>query len=357
MRGCRAAMSDTAAQVVGGRVDQSRALLTLMSGAWVTQAIHAAAQLRIADHLGAGRATVSDLAALTEADEDSLGRLLRYLATLDVLEESDERFALTDKGHLLRTDLPESLHSVALLYGGLFYQSFGALHEAVRTGVNAFQHVFGMPPFDYIGCHPEEAQIFDRAMAAGRQFFAAVPGAIDFTTADVVVDLGGGVGELLAQILLAEPKVRGVLFELPHVLDRAGAHLRARGCLDRCDLVAGDLTEWVPRGGDVYLLARILHDWPDARCETILRNCQANMHSEASLVVIERPLPADGSPSLACAWDINMMVNNVGGRERTIDEYERLLDRGGLTLRDRTPLGLDMEALLARPTGRGSPAV
>jgi hypothetical protein len=345
-------LSPTVSETSTDSGDPSRALLELMSGAWATQAIHAAAQLGIADHLATGSATHSELACRTETDEESLARLLRYLVALGVLSQTDEGFALTDRGRLLRTDLPGSLHDAALLYGGMFYQSFAALHETVRTGVSAFEHVFGMAPFEYMSCHPEQAQIFDRAMAAGRQFFAAVPTAVEFVDVDVVVDLGGGVGELLAQILLAEPRVRGVLVELPHTLDRARAHLGACGCLDRCDLIAGDLTVRVPEGGDMYLLSRILHDWPDPHCETILRNCRASMEDDASLLIIERPLPTDGSPSLAGAWDINMMVNNVGGRERTIDEYERLLRRSGFLLRDRTSLGLDMEALLARPANR-----
>jgi O-methyltransferase domain/Dimerisation domain len=346
------ALSPTVSQIAIESDDPSRALLELMSGAWATQAIHAAARLGIADQLAAGSVSGGELAARTGTDEESLGRVLRYLVALGVLIEKEERFALTEKGRLLRTDLPGSLHYAALLYGGMFYQSFAALHETVRTGVSAFEHVFGMPPFEYMSCHPDQAQIFDRAMAAGRQFFAAVPAAVDLAGVEVVVDVGGGVGDLLARILLAQPRVRGVLVELPHVLGRARAHLRACGCLDRCDLVAGDLTERVPDGGDMYLLSRILHDWPDPICETILRNCRASMHDDAALMIIERPLPTDRSLSLAGAWDINMMVNNVGGRERTIDEYERLLRRGGFLLRQRRPLGLEMEALLARPTNR-----
>jgi hypothetical protein len=350
-----ALISPTMSQNATDLDDPSRALLTLMSGAWATQAIHAAAQLGIADHLATGSASGSELATRSETDEESLARLLRYLVALGLLSQTDQEFTLTEKGWLLRTDLPGSLHHAALLYGGMFYDSFAALHKTVRTGVSGFEHVFHLPPFEYMSQHPDQAQIFDRAMAAGRQFFAAVPTAVDLAGVEVVIDVGGGVGELLAQILLAQPRVRGVLVELPHVLDRARAHLRACGCLDRCDLVAEDLTERVPEGGDLYLLSRILHDWPDPRCETILRTCRASMHDDASLVIIERPLPADGSLSLAGAWDINMMVNNVGGRERTIDEYERLLGRSGFLLRDRRPLGLEMQALLARPTNRLDP--
>jgi hypothetical protein len=334
------------------REDPRHGLLSLMSGAWATQAIHAAARLGIADHLAGGSATSAELAALTDSDEDFLRRLLHYLVSLGVLEGAGDAFALTDKGQLLRTGTPGSFHHLALLYGGIFYQSFAALHNTVRTGISGFQQVFGMAPFEYMSSHPEEAQVFDRAMGAGRFVFAAVPAAIDLDGVEIVVDIGGGLGELLAQILLAEPRIRGVLVDLPHVLQRARAHLSECNCLVRCDLVAADLTDPAPVGGDVYFLSRILHDWPDRQCGAILRACRAGMHSDASLVIIERLLPDDGSPSLAHAWDINVMVNNVGGRERTLGEYQSLLADSGFVLQDTRSLLLDLKILIARPAGR-----
>ena len=327
--------------------EAARKLLGLMTGAWATQALHTAAELRIADHLRDGAKSASELATLAGADRDSLERLLRYLASLGVVHEEDEAFRLGEGGQLLRTDVPGSLHAVALLYGGLFYESFGALHHAVRTGERAFDHVFGSRLFDYLAEHPDEARTFDRAMAAGSSFFASVPEAVDFSSSEVVVDVGGGVGELLGRILSAHRHLHGVLIERPHVLDEARRRLSALGCLDRCRLVEGDFRQSVPPGGDTYLLARILQDWPDEQCRAILANCRGSMEEGNRLLVIERPIPSDGAPSLARSWDLHMMAN-VGGRERTHDDYRALLATAGFDLAESRPLPLDMEVLVAR---------
>jgi O-methyltransferase domain/Dimerisation domain len=326
--------------------DAARAMLELMTGAWATQALRTAAQLHIADHLRDRPKTTAELAALAGADHDSLDRLLSYLASIGVLHSDGDSFRLSQCGQLLRTDVPDSLHAVALLYGGLFYRSFGALDHAVRTGENAFEHVFGRPTFDYLAEHSEAARTFDLAMAAGSSFFASVAEVVDFSHANVVVDVGGSTGDLLAHILTAHHHLRGVLFERPHVLAAARRRLATLGCLDRCELVAGDFMDGIPGGGDVYLLSRILHDWSDEPCRTILDNCRASMPLGARLLVIERPIPADDAASLARSWDIHMMVN-TGGRERTLADYRDLLAATGFKLHDRHPLPLDVEVLAA----------
>jgi O-methyltransferase domain/Dimerisation domain len=326
----------------------ARAMLELMTGAWATQALHTAAELRIADHLRDHPRSTAELAALASADHDSLDRLLGYLASIGVLHREGDSFRLSERGQLLRPDAPGSMHALALLYGGLFYRSFGALGHAVRTGENAFEHVFGRPAFDYLAEHPEAARTFDLAMAAGSSFFASVAEVVDFSHANVVVDVGGSTGDLLAHILTAHHHLRGVLFERPHVLAAARRRLATFGCLDRCELVAGDFMNGIPGGGDVYLLSRILHDWSDEPCRTILANCRAGMQPGARLLVIERPIPADGAASLARSWDIHMMVN-TGGRERRLSDYRDLLAATGFELHDRHPLPLDVEVLVARP--------
>jgi SAM-dependent methyltransferase len=332
----------------GGAEGATRELLALMTGAWATQALRTAARMGLADHLRDGTRSASELAALAGADHDSLDRLLRYLASLGVVHDEGDGFRLSERGQLLRTDVPGSLHALALLYGGLFYRSFGALEHAVRTGENGFEHVFGCAAFDYLAEHPQDARTFDDAMAAGSSFFAPVPDVVDFSRAKVVVDVGGGVGQLLGHILATHRHLRGVLLERPHVLGAARERLAALGCLDRCRLAEGDFADGVPSGGDVYLLARILHDWSDRRCRTILENCRTSMEPGATLLVIERPVPDDGATTLARSWDINMMVNTVQGRERTHEQYRELLASTGFELRDRHRLPLDMEVLAAR---------
>ncbi|WP_232663150.1 acetylserotonin O-methyltransferase [Pseudonocardia sp. TRM90224] len=321
-------------------------LLRLMTGAWATQAIKVAAELRLPDRLAAGVGTVDRLALATGADADSLARLLRYLATLGVVRRSGPGFGLTEIGALLRSDVAGSLHPLALLYGGAFYESFGRLDEAVRTGRESFERVFGAHHFPYFAADPERADMFDRGMAASAAMFGELATALDFSAARVVVDVAGGNGVLLGKILQAHPHLRGVLLEREHVLDAARSTTDDAGCADRCTLVAGDFTETVPPGGDVYVLSRVLHDWDDTTCLTILRRCAESMPAHATLLVVERLLPEDDSDSLAAAWDVHMLCN-VGGRERTESHYRALLAEAGFDLVDRKELALEAVALRA----------
>lgn len=328
-------------------------LLQLMTGAWTTQAIAVAAELRLADHLASnGGATTERLARSTGTDHDSLRRLLRYLASLGVVKASGNTFAVTELGHFLRTDADHSLHPLALLYGGSFYQSFGHLMHSVRTGQESFEQLFGKNHFDYFAEHPELAELFDRAMASSMSIFGQVAEIVDFSAARVVVDVAGGNGELLGQVLHAAPHLRGVLLERPHAIEAARSTLAKAGCADRCQLVAGDFTNGVPQGGDIYLLSRVLHDWDDQQCQAILKRCAEAMPGHAELLIVERLLPEDDSPSLAVAWDIHMMCN-VGGRERTSSHYRRLLSDAGFELTAQHELPLDVALLCA---GRREPA-
>ncbi|MFJ3794549.1 methyltransferase [Kitasatospora sp. NPDC090091] len=331
----------------------AEALLRRLTGAWTTQALAACAQLGVPDAMDTGAAT--DSAALARrlgAHPGSLATLLRYLTMLGVVAREGEAFRLTDVGALLRADAPGSLRPLALLYGGPFYRSFAGLAHTVRTGETAFDHVFGENHFDHFARDPELAELFDRSMAASSHMFEPLPAHPVLTAAGrapapaTVVDVAGGNGELLGRLLDAHPRLRGVLLERPHVVEAARRRLDAAGCGDRCSYRVGDFAD-VPAGGDVYLLSRVLHDWDDERCREILRHCARAMPAHADLLVVERILPADGSASLATAWDLHMMCN-VGGRERREDHYARLLADAGLTLVDRSPLPLDASVLHAR---------
>ncbi|MFF7761567.1 methyltransferase [Streptomyces griseorubiginosus] len=305
-------------------------LLHLMTGAWTTQAIAVAAELRLADHLDAHPgAGLGLLAELTGCHADSLGRLLRHLAGLGlVAADPDGAYHLTELGEPLRTGAADSFQPLALLYGGPFYRSFGELAHSVRTGEEAFAKVFGEHHFPHFARHPELADLFDRAMAASAPMFAPVAGLVDLSAHRVVVDVAGGNGELLGRLLRAAPHLRGVLLERPHAVEAAEKAFAEAGLADRCRFMAGDFTSEVPDGGDLYVLSRVLHDWDDERCLTILRRCAQAMAPGSELLLIERLLPTDARLSLAVAWDLHMLCN-VGGRERTEDHYRRLLDEAG----------------------------
>ena len=320
-------------------------LLRLMTGAWATQAIAAAAELRLPDHL-ATTADLAGLAAATGADQDSLARLLRYLTALGLVRTTPSGYLLTELGSLLRSEVDGTIRPLALMYGGPFYRSFGAFTDAVRTGEESYAKVFGANHFQHMAADPELAELFHESMAASGAMFAELARVIDFSAARTVVDVAGGNGDLLARVLTANPHLHGVLLERPHALASAGANLASLA--RRCTLVPGDFTETVPAIGDVYLLSRVLHDWDDEHCRAILKNFAAAMPEHAELLVVERLLPEDADvDSLAVPWDIHMLCN-VGGRERTESHYRELLAEAGFELTETVPLPLDAFVLRAR---------
>ncbi|MGW5398859.1 methyltransferase [Streptomyces sp. NPDC003952] len=370
----RDALRDHLCAVPQERPDAGRSaetLLRLLTGAWTTQALAAFARLGLPDAMDPYVATgIRELARSTATRPENLATLLRYLRMLDlVAEESttageaatagevpgeagEESFRLTPLGALLRADSPDTMRPLALMYGGPFYGSFAALDHTVRTGQPGFDHLFGENHFDHFARDPELADLFDRSMSASSRMFQPLPAhpvitaAARAATPRTVVDVAGGNGELLGRILTAHPGLRGTLLERPHAVEAARRSLDAAGCGARCDYRSGDFAD-VPSGGDVYVLSRILHDWDDDRCREILRHCARAMPGHADLLIVERLLPADGSPSLATAWDLHMMCN-VGGRERRAEHYARLLADAGLELLGHSPLPLEAHVLHAR---------
>jgi hypothetical protein len=318
------------------------ALFRMITGYYVSRAIYVVARLGIADHLSEGSLRVDDLAKATATHAPSLKRVLRLLASAGVFaEEADGRFALTPIGACLRADVPGSMRATALLFGGITQQAWGDLLHSVETGEPAFDRVFGLPPFDYMAQHPDEAANFDAAMADFTKHTAtAVVAAYDFSPFRRIVDVGGGNGTLLAGILTANPALAGVLFDLPQVADRALAPMRELGLADRCEFVGGDFFRAVPTGGDAYLLKHVIHDWNDDRAAEILKTCRRAMGAEAKLLTIEGVYPqridqSDDSRG-AAANDVNMLVC-TGGRQRSEAEFRDLYAAAGFRLTQILP--------------------
>lgn len=320
-------------------------LLRLLTGAWATQAIATAAELRLLDHL-ASFADLPSLALATGTEPRSLARLLRYLTSLGVVRTSGGGHAPTELGELLRSDLAGSMRPLASMYGGPFYRSFAGLTESVRSGEESYAKTFGAHHFAHMAADPALAELFHGSMAASNAIFTGVTKAVDFSGVRTVVDVAGGNGELLSRVLHANPALRGVLLDLPNALAAAEPRLADLAC--RVSLVAGDFTRAIPGGGDVYLLSRVLHDWDDDQCRTILETCARSMPAHAELLVIERLLPEAGdADSLAIPWDIHMLCN-TGGRERSESHYRALLAEAGLELVGTHALPLDAHVMRAR---------
>jgi hypothetical protein len=327
--------------MTAGELSPREALLRMTNAYQVSQAIHVAATLGIADLLEDGSKSADELAEATGTYAPTLYRLLRALASIGVFtEQSDGRFGLTPPAEYLRTDAPGSLRAWARLIGQpSFWASWGHLLHSVRTGEPAFPQLHGTNVWEHLAAHPEEGEIFDAAMTGHSAPVAeAVAQSYDFSGIGVLVDVGGGEGGLLAAILAANPALRGVLFDLPHVVVTAGALLKRAGVADRCEVVGGSFFETVPEGADAYLLKSIIHDWDDAAAIEILRTCRAAMANTGRLLVVERVIQPGNEPDRAKFSDLNMLVM-LGGRERTADDFERLYTEAGFRVTSIVPTG------------------
>jgi hypothetical protein len=314
--------------------DPRPALLALINGFQVTQAIHVAAVLRVADHLDGGPRSAGELAALTKSDPDSLYRLLRALAAVGVFREDEDRtFALTPMGDCLRANSATPLGAWAEVVGSPYYWlAWGHLLHSVQTGESAFQNLNGKDVWRYRAEHLEQGTTFDRAMTqlsgGGAE---AVIRAYDFSTFCHIVDVGGGQGLLLNAILRAHPHMRGTLFDQPGVLAGAGTALTTDGVIDRCNIVGGSFFDAVPPGADAYLMRLIIHDWEDDEAVAILRVCRRAMPETARLLLVERLVAPPNEVRATKFADLNMLIL-TGGRERTREEFSDLLARSGFEL-------------------------
>ena len=300
----------------------------------IARALYAFAKLGIADLLGDGALSSEELASTAGVDPRALYRLLRTLSMADVVSESqDHRFALGPLGEALRSDVPGSMRAWATFSGEPYVlQAWEHIVHSIQTGQPAWEHVHKMPIFEYFGQHPEAAKIFDQAMtslSAGEA--PAIVSAYDFSGIRKLVDIGGGQGLLLRTILKSHPKMTGVLFDRPYVVEGVHEQLAQEGLTERCEVVPGDFFQAVPAGANAYLLKYVIHDWDDERSLAILRNCRRAMTNDARLVLVETIVPAPGKPHYAKLQDLEMLVV-AGAQERTVDEYSRLLERAGFKL-------------------------
>jgi hypothetical protein len=305
----------------------------MLTGYWISQALHVAAHLGVADLLKDGPRTIPDLARATGTHARSLYRLLRALASEGVFaEDAQGRFVLTPLAGCLRSDVPNSQRSMAIMNGEEHYRCWGELLYSVQTGQTAFEKLFGQPIFQHLAAHPRQARIFDEGMVGvhGAETKAMLD-AYDFSKFGTLVDVGGGNGSLLSTTLQRNPSLRGVVYDRPDVIERAEANVKSAGLENRCTLTGGNFFESVPPGGDAYLMRHIIHDWNDEQCRTILRNCRMVIPPSGKLLLIESVIPPGNEPCFAKFLDLTMLVI-PGGMERTESEYRELLASAGFRL-------------------------
>jgi SAM-dependent methyltransferase len=274
-------------------------LLETAYGALRAQILCVAAELGLAERLAQnGPVTASELAPKLGVDAAVLERVLRGLVSINVCDEIEgSRFRLTALGEYLRPNHPDSVEARVLLHGQVFYRMWGELAETVRTGEGGSQLALGMPSYEYFIKEPQVGLLFDRTMASEGPFrHRPAVEAYDFGQFSAVVDVGGGNGALMGEILRVYPQPTGIVFDLPRAAPAAQQTIDTGGLGDRCRFVAGDAFETVPDGGDAYVHSNFLVSWGDDHAVILLRNCRKAIAENGKILLIEWVMPAGNEP-------------------------------------------------------------
>lgn len=319
-------------------------LIRIIEGMIVPRVLRAVVEASLPEAVADGPRSVEDLAQQAGLNLDALRRTLRALASMGIFAfDGDGRVVETEMSRTLRRDVPGSARDFVLyaLNEGI-WEAWLRFDHVLKTGAPSFAEANGLPMFEWFDRRPEVAELFHRAMVArANQMAPLISRALDFSRFPTIVDVGGGLGIILAGILDAAPLSRGVLFDVAQAGDSARRYMKERGLKERVSVEAGDFFVTVPRGGDAYILKHVLHDWGDDDALRILRACRDAMTPEARLFVIEGVLPVGNSPHPLNWIDLHMMVA-LGGRERTSAEFEALFTRARLSIDRIVPLaGVD----------------
>jgi ubiquinone/menaquinone biosynthesis C-methylase UbiE len=318
----------------------------MLLGFVFTKAIHAAAKLNLADIIGSqGPMTSAELAKKSGAHEESVSRLLRALASTGIFSvDENGKYTLTPLAECLKEDNPESIKAMAVVLGDMLYKGYDELLYSVKTGDRGFDKALGVPVFEYLTNNPETGKLFDRMMTDihGGETQPMVD-TYDFSAFNTVVDIGGGNGEVISAILNKNATVKGILFDLPEVIDRSNNNISAGGLSNRCQLVAGSFFDSVVKGGDAYIMRHILHDWSDTDAITILTNCRKSMNPGGKILVVEAVIQEGNEPSPFKLLDLTMLL--IGGKERTRNQFENIFSKAGLKLNRIVPFQHDLSVV------------
>jgi DNA-binding HxlR family transcriptional regulator len=324
--------------------------LALLSGKWIVQAIATAAELGVADALDEPR-SIDELAAMLSCQPAPLARVLRVLVGEGLLErESHGDYALTPLGKCLRSG---EMRTLAQFVGSHSqWHPWPALPEAVRTGRSAFELTHGQSLFSYLETTPEEARLYDEAVdtftLAQAEALATLPIIGEEGT---VVDVGGGRGTLLLEVLRSRPRLKGVLLDRPHVVEATRQRFLEAGLNERCEMLGGDFFANIPSGADYYVLKHVLHNWSDEQALRLLNHCRSALGPSSQLLIVEGVLLPGNLRDLTSMMDLEMMVLTGEGRERSKPEFRRLLGQARLELTHMAPLSLGARVLVAKARG------
>jgi hypothetical protein len=299
-------------------------LIQMAGGHVVPRCLHVIADLGVADVLGDSPRSAATLAAATGVQAEALDRAMRLLSAYGIFEALDGLYGHTPASRLLRTDHPQSMRSLVRMLGGsAFWACFAELEYSIRTGLAVTDKVLPGGLWQYLSAHPDDARTFDEAMTGkAHGQVAGVIGAYDFAGFSQIADIGGGRGHLLQSVLDHTPRVHGILFDQPHVIQAASSVAS-----DRLKLQAGDFFKDVMPACDAYLMMEVIHDWDDERATAILKAVRSAALPNAKVLIIEAIVSEDSCPSWPKMLDIWML--GIGGKQRTQREYAALLNVAG----------------------------
>ena len=330
-------MADSTAAAALPSLPPQAQLFELVIGYWRTRAITVAAELELADHLTDGPLHVDELARRTNTHAPSLFRLLRALESVDVFKQVSSRvFANTSMSQCLCRRVTGSLWAFVrsrLSVGGGGFEAWTGLLDSVQTGKPAFDQIYGYNQWEFLRRNSASADLFNEAMRSTTSVETpAVTAAYDWSRFPVIVDIGGGIGTQLVDILNAHPSCKGILFDQPEVIARAILH-------ERMERVGGSFFERVPTAADAYILRFVIHDWGDEEAVAILRTVRASVKAGSRVILIEQIIPVTPEYAVSKWADLHMMLV-VGGKERSVQEYRQLVEKAGL----------DLEQIISTPT-------
>lgn len=311
-------------------------MMQLTTGMVFTAALQPIARLKIADMLSDGPLPVAQLAAETATNEDALYRVLRLLASVGVFTELPGKvFAITPMSQLMRSGVSGSIRDLIVWISNPFhFEVHAELGHSLKTGHPAVEKVYGQTAFEAIFSRPEVASDFNLAMTCfSRRIAPALLEAYDFSAISTLMDVAGGHGAVLCEILARYPKMKGILFDIRSVIEEATGHICALKMDQRCQTIKGDFFDAIPAGADAYYMQHILHDWKDDRCLKILANCRRALEGRENgrLLIVDSVVPETSDPHPSKWLDIEMLLM-PGGRERTRPEWEALFTKAGFEI-------------------------
>lgn len=311
------------------------AIIEMVQGFYVTKAIGVAADLNLSEHLKKSEKSISELAELTNTHEESLYRMMRMLASQGVFVEKKNRIFKNNRLSNSLLDQQDSMrHMVMHQVNGINWKMFEELDYVVKSGKNAAQKVLGTDVFEYLEKNPDKNELYNHAMTNSSLMLSyAILSEYNFKKAKTIIDIGGGQGILLAMILYKYKSVQGKVFDLPHVVEGAKEIAKQYNVSERLETISGNFFKSIPSGGDMYFLKSIIHNLSDEQCIRLLKDIKLVLPENGKILIFEPIIETNNRYSFAKLYDIQMMVGRSGGKERTCEEFESIINESGLKLK------------------------